>query len=86
MARIKEAAKVTGFSAKDAAKTATIMESMGSADKKQKTKYHAELKQIYQDNWEWLKSHNQSLQPVSVKTQPKVRRNKGPYARETSVS
>ena len=85
VARIKEAVKIVGFNAKNATRVAAILEALEGANRKQKTPLHVELKELYKDNWQPLKTHNQSLLPVSVKPQPKARRNRG-SARATSVS
>jgi hypothetical protein len=66
VARIKEAVKIVGFNAKNATRAAAILEALEGANKKQKTPLHVELKEIYKDNWQSLKTHNQSLLPVSV--------------------
>ena len=77
MARIKEAVKIVGFKAADATRATEIMESLGGAtDNKEKSNLHVQLKQIYKENWEHLKTFNEGLLPVSVKP-PKTRRNKG---------
>ena len=76
MARIKEAVKIVGFNAKDATRAAAIMEALDGATRKAKVPLHVELKQIYKENWEQLKTYNSSLLPDSVKPQ-KTRRNKG---------
>ena len=86
VARMKEAIKVVGFDAKNATRAAAILKALDGADRKEKTSLHTELKGIYRGNWDALKVHNQSLLPVSVKPQPKARRNKGPYARAAGVS
>jgi hypothetical protein len=80
-----DAVKVVGFDGKNAARAAAILKALDGADRKEKTSLHTELKEIYKDNWQSLKTHNQSLLPVSVKPQPKARRNRG-SARATSVS
>jgi hypothetical protein len=85
VARIKEASTIVGFDPKNATRVATILEALEGANNKQKTQYHGELKQIYQGNWPKLKTYNHSLLPVSVKPQPKARRNRG-NAMATSVS
>ena len=77
MARIKEAVKIVGFNAKDATKAAAIMESLGgNLGKKETTKFHVQLREIYKNNWEQLRNFNSSLLPVSVKPQ-KTKINKG---------
>jgi hypothetical protein len=87
VARIKEAVHIVGFDGKNATRATAILKALEGANKKAKAPLHAELKGIYRDNWEVLKSYNHSLLPVSVKPQPKARRNRGaPYARATSVS
>jgi hypothetical protein len=80
-----EAVKVVGFDGKNATRAAAILKALEGANKKEKTPLHVELKELYKDNWQSLKTHNQSLLPVSVKPQPKARRNRG-SARATSVS
>jgi hypothetical protein len=80
-----DAVKVVGFDGKNAARAAAILKALDGADRKEKASLHTELKGIYRGNWEALKTHNQSLLPVSVKPQPKARRNRG-SARATSVS
>jgi hypothetical protein len=80
-----EAVKVVGFDGKNATRAAAILKALDGADRKEKAALNTELKEIYKDNWQPLKAHNQSLLPVSVKPQPKARRNRG-SARATSVS
>jgi hypothetical protein len=85
VARIKDAIKIVGFNGKNAARAAAILEALGTANKKEKGPLHAELKTMYKENWDVLKTHNQSLLPTSVKPKPKTRRNRG-NARAASVS
>jgi hypothetical protein len=85
VARIKEAVKIVGFDAKGATRAAAKIEALDGADKKAKTPLHVELKQIYKENWEQLKTYNSSLLPVSAKPPPKTRRNKGD-GREAGVA
>jgi hypothetical protein len=80
-----DAVKVVGFDGKNAARAAAILKALDGADRKEKASLNTELKGIYKGNWEALKTHNQTLLPVSVKPQPKARRNRG-SARATSVS
>ena len=86
VARIMDAVKVVGFDGKNATRAAAILKALEGADRKEKSSLHTELKGIYRGNWDALKAHNQSLLPVSVKPQPKARRNKGPYVRAAGVS
>jgi len=81
-----DAVKVVGFDGKNATRAAAILKALDGADRKEKSSLHTELKGIYRGNWDALKAHNQSLLPVSVKPQPKGRRNKGPYVRAAGVS
>ncbi len=60
----------------NATRVAAIMEALVGATRKAKVPLHVELKQIYKENWEQLKTYNSSLLPVNVKPQ-KTRRNKG---------
>jgi hypothetical protein len=82
-----DAIKVVGFDGKNAERAVAILKALEGADtKKEKSALHTELKGIYRGNWDALKAHNQSLLPVSVKPQPRGRRNRGPYARAAGVS
>jgi hypothetical protein len=80
-----DAVKVVGFDGKNAVRAAAILKALEGANKKETSSLHTELKGIYKGNWDVLKAHNQTLLPVSVKPQPKARRNRG-SARATSVS
>jgi hypothetical protein len=82
-----DAIKVVGFDGENAKRAVAILKALKGADtKKETSSLHTELKGIYKENWEVLKAHNYSLLPVSVKPQPRGRRNRGPYARPADVS